>query len=1615
MDIFRPSARLPQASTAAPGPYPTTGPVKSRSFDSDLDNPLDKKRWSDTQASRTPSRPRRAQSIGPRVRRSTSVSERSTNLSRSNSLSTIDGGHNPVTGAYKVIIEKTEQSRPLQDGAPEMPAIEVPIPHYRLGTPRFSTRGTAFLHSAVYSASSNHDDSESVVSNAEVESLFPLPPGLDANTAVARQQPHAVPELHTVHVNPTNGVRRPIPTSAPIFHRSKEPIVPSIYDAIAANPDNPAIVRYAIMSNREISAASPARIIAQITSKNFLDYELLSDFFLTVRAYLSTHDLLAYLLARFEWAINRFDDDGRVIRVRAFAAIRHWVLNYFPYDFVVDRDLRVKFCTYLNSLSRHVRIRASHEPSDSKLIIDLKKCWNGRCALYWDNPHAENEGRSDLDINPGGIVGSRDSRLTHPSELWAKLSASSSHQLDQEKSVAALHNWVDSVIEAEVDGKAKAERQGSVTNPGAHPTSLTSDQSVQAMSCTIPGRTLKAFAAQSHRNVGPHPVPTAIPPTVRKACPPPPSGRHISGKSTPKKPEHDRSGSFSDALLDKRTSLPMGADKSKDQVVVNVPFSGSLIRGSVFPPGSPFIDNVTSQGSAASLQKQQYARALDGTSLDQRPMSPGVRNLLANIRRAWGSKQNSNAQSASLLSTAPFPAEKNAALPMHIAFKIEGLGDQYHQLEALKKNSRIDLLCADVTSMFERAMTQGPHVPEVPAPVDSIGVASGNEREQPSPYRQHDVGSPERAALTRNHSAMTGGSRSIVIVDDTSSEPPVPALPNEYYGPAHPQYSMTNAQAPFSISDLGKTSQTTDYKTPVPANTSNHISQEDGITPNSELLPEFTNPSLPASPQERQNTITTAGSSHDDSSHKTRPSIPNGKSFTRPNRSDSQSLRKYVSYQSGMRRSGPDNSFAAFTVQNIPPQSPPNQLDRAPGRMLRRRPGGDLRANETVHDMEPIARPKSAGSITAYTDSMHNSLKRFNERNTTNTKSANVNHAAIAEPVPEIRKTLSMIQTQSTHKKDLRPSFEAAVAQFARIPDDDGGDLEATLAKLEGKFRKSPIGSPEGPKSPAGNNPDAGQVEARHLGSGNSKGELAEREPGFEKAAVMPLATARLPKQEGALQAAGKERDTMTRSLYADSEDSYNPVPLLERGATNTSQQNQRVDSDKPDVPVPRPLFSPKLGSDSINGSTHSNAIASDYDENPSIHGRRGRYRSSVPTMTTDSFLLDDDESLSDLSSDLSDHEFESNPALDQAYGSAAQQLGGRSLPPNVEYASGYLPSPPMTTENAMALKSETNRIQEQLKPPTPEPSPVSRGTESTKGRTPGEVDGSVLQPFANKVHQFPPRRHIPFILAFDAMVLAQQLTIIERDALNEINWQDLIDMRWNNASSTTLNWVEYLHFQDPTGIELVTARFNIMVKWAQSEIVLTHNPEERALTIMKFIHIAKYTRKIHNYATMLQLTIAMTSIDCSRLTKTWAIVPEEDKAALKEMEKLVSPLRNFHNLRAEMDAENLEDGCIPVVGTYILQLLYEQTLMLRAALFIHDLTYNAQKPSVIASTRDAEPLINFERHRTTATIVKSLLRLIDASAKYEFRPVEGALERCLWMASLSDEGIRTKSRELEA
>lgn len=77
---------------------------------------------------------------------------------------------------------------------------------------------------------------------------------------------------------------------------------------------------------------------------------------------------------------------------------------------------------------------------------------------------------------------------------------------------------------------------------------------------------------------------------------------------------------------------------------------------------------------------------------------------------------------------------------------------------------------------------------------------------------------------------------------------------------------------------------------------------------------------------------------------------------------------------------------------------------------------------------------------------------------------------------------------------------------------------------------------------------------------------------------------------------------------------------------------------------------------------------------------------------------------------------------------------------------------------------------------------------------------------------------------------------------------------------------------------------------------------------------------------------------------------------------------------------------------------------------------YNAQKPAFITTPpfNPENPLVNFERHHTAATIVKSLLRLLEASSKYSFQVDPVLISRCLWLGALSDEEISRRSRVLE-
>ena len=918
--------------------------------------------WSEDQSFKTPRRSRRVQSAERQSQASDMTEVPSTSQQHLNPSEDVPTDSvSKSEGGFKMVIDRASHM-PKSSEDPTSPALEIPIPNYRLGTPRFSTRGTAFLHSSVYTSTSVLEESQlSVSGEPGDDTLFPAPPRIEPRSILSRRHSHTSPQPFVVRINPSvENTKGTQVTSTPTFHRSNDPITASLYDQIAANPDDPSIVRYA-NSTRDITAAIPARIIAQITSKDFVDYELISDFFLTVRSYLSTHDLAAYLLARFEWAIERPNDDGQVIRVRVFAALRHWILNYFPYDFVTDRELRVNFCDRLNAMSKKARDR-TNGPSDMKLILDLKKCWNGRCAIYWDPPVTNASSRTELEINPGGITGSRDSRLTHPSQLRPRPSEVRPIRTDPDSlpsnKTTALNNWLDNTIEQANTGRG---RQISAATTYTLPTSPISEQSIQAMSCTIPGKGLKKFLVHSGPSVGAHPVSQI--PAMKRVCPAAPSAASHEPGQQPKHADK-RSGSFSDAVRDRRASLPSMHSPSTNDTEVVLPYPGSLVRGNILPPGPPYIGKYAPTSPTEELfdtydsdsEGDRTEGEYESDDYERSPhLGPGVKNFLGNIRRALSSKQYPGFPSSAAIHhiSTPNLGSKGVKSSKSRFLKHEASKQPF---DALKTDMRLDFLCADVTAMFQRALLLE-HTPEIRY-TGNTGPAHSAEQVRPSIEAKMLSGQSLTPSRQRNPSQTTYGSRSIVIFNETGEQPPVPQVPSKFSGVVASLHSDEIHEGSFTLKDappMVTSKEQADLEM-------QKLQQQSLMKQPPDDLPDraFTSP---------QKVTTVAGQDQADSkSSSQKMLLPRGKSFS-SSRTDSRSLRKYASYQSGMMRHGGDNTIAT-TLANSTAQHSSKAADEIPQqRMLRRRPGGDLRANENVHDLEQITRPRSTGSIATFTES----------------------------------------------------------------------------------------------------------------------------------------------------------------------------------------------------------------------------------------------------------------------------------------------------------------------------------------------------------------------------------------------------------------------------------------------------------------------------------------------------------------------------------------------------------------------------------------------------------------------------------------------------------------------
>ncbi|KAJ5499848.1 Guanine-nucleotide dissociation stimulator CDC25 [Penicillium expansum] len=1367
-------------------------------------------------------------------------------------------------GELRIVIDRSED-RPKSARENLTPALEVPIPRYRLGSPRFNAEGSAMIQSSIYTRTSMSDNFRNSTLLGGMADPLPGLHGPYPRDSFSRHRPSFAISMFSgtaaaIDINRAS----PAPRNSMVYEL-KEPVEPSIYETLVYDMDDGSVVRY-ITGTKDISAATPARIVAQVSSESFMDYELVSDFFLTFRSYLSTTHLLALLLARLKWAINRLQDDGRIIRIRTFAALRHWILNYFVDDFVTNYELRTHFCETINKLYSEVRSRQNGGTSDRKILIDLKRCWNGKCSVYWSSPdlsRAYND--PEISIVPGD----------------AQIELPKAEELQQNVPIYGMTPRADTTFRDSLPFPIQHDRNDSAATAQSIPFSDKSEQSLMALSCSLPPKSPRRFSmSPASPMVSRHPY-------------------HSHS--------HKRSGSFSDSVRDDR--LPMFAMEPETGPASQEMLDPvSLIRGEMYPPAESYMTMMAPE--SPPLPPPLKNPNPDRRSTPDVPKSSpnsGMKTIIGSIKRALHTRnggQSVSARIANAHEAISLPSRgKTSAMPIGLAFGSEFYRER--KMAAIPKYpTRIDILCDEVLKQYRLAMNQeGTKDQNQPPPASDLhqetleGPASNASNLLPTQTPNSDP---------KLRSGITMGSESIIIVDDTGFEMP---------------FMSGAAQEPMSIAN-GNTHEAPELEVPDDASTQSIPVEGEYLRPlcyNADESAAQSNVFYPLRPLTPQR-----------SSSAERGSTP----INKKKNSLSLRLRKYASFQSGISRQR--FSMSSETAQSTVDLSAVyDQNTKQSGPVLRRRRGGNLRQMQTGDETEP---PSCRDSFASWDDSI-------------------------------VEETAPSDGTASRPPSTLIPPIPPSViAKFAQIPDDDDGGIESTLLKLEGKW--------DGPPS-AVRNPSFAHAEGPH-----THREHPFIPHGVETARPGWDVLSRRRQTDNSVYSTVGGRLAPPRP-YSDSvtesEESYNSIPLLERGLTDESMKWQ-----SPSQPI---QYEPHGAPLTLVSSYETSGLASSHPSIQIVHEtdsmRRIPRGATTPASAFHNVGQITPRRFSALSSEMSVDLIDPHEAMGARFSTDTRSLGSSTveIPP---HPPAQPPSPPMTIQHPGSFTSSPsplNTVLFQAQPLTPDTSPRHK----EKKNHPDQY------PIINLLPD-----HVPFILACESQVLAHQLTLIEMAALSEVDWRDLVEMKWSSACPLITNWVQFLTHKERKGIDLVVGRFNLMVKWILSEIVLTRDVNERARTIIKYIHTAAHARRICNYATMLQIAIALSSSDCSRLQSTWQLISIEDKRLFKDMECLIQPVRNFNDLRVEMETANLQEGCIPFIGLYV-----------------HDLTYNAQKPAQVNSTNGGL-LVNFERYRTAARIVKSLLRLIDASTKYKFEPVQGIIERCLWIACLPEDEIQSRSKALE-
>ncbi|KAI7882593.1 ras GEF [Lichtheimia hyalospora FSU 10163] len=310
---------------------------------------------------------------------------------------------------------------------------------------------------------------------------------------------------------------------------------------------------------------------------------------------------------------------------------------------------------------------------------------------------------------------------------------------------------------------------------------------------------------------------------------------------------------------------------------------------------------------------------------------------------------------------------------------------------------------------------------------------------------------------------------------------------------------------------------------------------------------------------------------------------------------------------------------------------------------------------------------------------------------------------------------------------------------------------------------------------------------------------------------------------------------------------------------------------------------------------------------------------------------------------------------------------------------------------------------------------------------------GCSLHTPPSPLHYRLPDLYQPFILQYRSEIIAQQFCCIEQQLLQNVTWDELVELRWRKNQQQHRNAGKRV-LEDESELWRRQRQGCGTCQWITSEIVQTRSLETRIRVIEKYIRIALKCFHHRNYSTLMQILLGLQSPAVSRLERTWQRLDQYELRIFGELKELAKPFLNWKSVRHAMsqaiqqmdessavesvltksrvDASSNHRGCIPFLGLYLSDLVFNSELPDFISLPSRQPSSSSfdQDDDSFLRSRLTTQLVNYNKFRTMASIVKHVLTFQVLSRAYHFQHHPELYTRLQNLDFLDNSEIRSAS-----